>query len=74
MDGLLESSPPIITRVLVEDVQEVVVAYLEHIGGDLHADRVALAQVVVDNYSHGGSPGLGYPNRCPDRKSAGTRT
>src|SRR4051794_29798792 len=30
---------------LLEDVEEVVIAHLEHLGRDAHADRVALAQV-----------------------------
>ena len=34
---------------LVEDVQEVVVAHLEHLGRDAHAQRVALALVEVDD-------------------------
>ena len=38
---------------LVQDVQEVVVAHLEDVRGDLHADRVALTQVVIDDDSKG---------------------
>ncbi len=43
-------------------VEEVVVAHLEHLRCDPHADRVALAQVEVDHHSHLGP--LGW--RCAD--------
>ena len=39
-------------RVLVEHVEEVVVAHLEDLGGDAHAERVALAQVEIDDDTH----------------------
>jgi hypothetical protein len=59
-DGLLGAAPDrflhlrthLLRRVLVQDVQEVVVADLEHLGGDAHAHRVALTQVEVDDDLH----------------------
>jgi ABC-2 type transport system ATP-binding protein len=52
---------------LVQDLQHVVVVDLEHGGLDAHADRVALAQIAIDDDPHG----IGaYPrtrrNKCGD--------
>jgi sterol desaturase/sphingolipid hydroxylase (fatty acid hydroxylase superfamily) len=41
--------------VLVEDVEEAVGADLEHLGGDAHADGLALTRVEVDDDLHGAS-------------------
>ena len=39
-------------RVLVEHVQEIVVAHLEHLGARVHAERVALASIEPDDHAH----------------------
>ena len=43
-------------RLVLEHVEEVVVAHLEHLGRGGHAQGVALAEVVVDDDAHVGSP------------------
>lgn len=50
-----ELGPYVFARAFVEDVQEVVVAYFEHLGQDPHAHGVALAKVEVDYHFHVGS-------------------
>src|SRR5690606_38793359 len=49
--GLFDLGSQIVGRRLVEDVEEVVVAHLEHLGRDLHAPGVALAQIEVDHHA-----------------------
>ena len=39
----------LVGRLLLEHVEEVVVAHLEHLGRDAHAQRVALTLVEVDD-------------------------
>src|SRR5713226_4656400 len=46
--GLLDLGSQVVGRLLLEDVEEVVVAHLEDLGGDPHADGVALADVEID--------------------------
>src|SRR4029077_12816794 len=48
-DGLLHLGPQIVGRLILQDVEEVVVPNLEHLGGDPHADRVALTDIEVDD-------------------------
>src|SRR5207249_10462739 len=51
-DGLLDARPELLARLLVEHAQHVVVAQLEDLGGDAHAQGIALAHVHVDHHSH----------------------
>ena len=46
----------LLARLVLEHVEEVVVAHLEHLGRGGHAQGVALAEVVVDDDAHDGSP------------------
>src|SRR3954452_2034290 len=57
LHGLLDLGPQLLGRRLVQDVEKVVVADLEDLWCDPHADRVALTQVVVDHHSHLGPLG-----------------
>src|SRR5215213_8028568 len=47
--GLVALLPQLVGRVLLEHVEEVVVANFEHFGDDAHADGIALAEVEVDH-------------------------
>src|SRR6056297_733048 len=47
---LLDLGPQLLARRLVEDVEEVVVTHLEHLGRHRHAHRVGLAPVEVDHH------------------------
>src|SRR4051812_25650538 len=58
LDRLLDLGAQLLGRGLVQHVEEVVVAHLEHLWCDPHADRVALTQVVVDHHSHLGPLGI----------------
>ncbi len=62
--GFLDLVAHALGRGLVEDVEEVVVAHLEHLGGDPHADGVALAEVEVTHDAHGLVP-LGLASAGP---------
>src|SRR4051812_28880853 len=48
-DGLLHVRAQLVGRLVLQDVEEVVVPHLEHLGGDPHADRVALTDIEVDD-------------------------
>ncbi len=50
--GLLETLTQLLCRVLVQDVEVAVIANLEDLGEDLHAQRVALTLVEIDLYVH----------------------
>ena len=50
--GFLDQRASRLGRLLLEDVQEVVVSHFEDLGCDPHAHRVALALVEVDDDSH----------------------
>ena len=52
LHGHLHLGAQLLGRVLVEHVQEVVVAHLEHLGRGRHAQGVALTLVEVDDDSH----------------------
>ena len=54
--GLLDQRPRRLGRLLLEDVEEVVVAHLEDLGRDAHAHGVALALVEVDDDPHATPP------------------
>src|SRR3954452_14443373 len=78
LHALLDLGPILFARGLVQDVEEVVVAHLEDLGRDPHADRVALTQVVVDHYSHLGPLGSvncssGEGSSCLTRSTAAPR-
>src|SRR3954451_21900164 len=49
---LLDLPPQLLGRLLLEDVEEVVVPNLEHLRGRLHAECVALAKIEVDDDAH----------------------
>src|SRR5262245_23181488 len=51
VDGELDLLAERFGRVLVQHVEVVVVADLEHLGRHAHADGIALAQVVIDHHS-----------------------
>lgn len=51
-DGFLHLGTERLVRVLVQDLEHVVVVDLEHGGLDPHAHRVALAQIAVDEDPH----------------------
>src|SRR5262245_26018812 len=70
--GLLDLGPQLLGRVFVEDVEEVVVSHLEHFRRGSHAEGVALAEVEVDDDTHG--PNLvPHPQRTPVRSLASPR-
>src|SRR5262245_11255476 len=50
-DGLFDLGAELVGRRLVEHVEEIVVADLEHFGRRLHAPGVALTEVEVDHHA-----------------------
>jgi hypothetical protein len=51
-DGFLHLGTERLVRVLVEDLEDVVIVHLEDRGFDVHAHRVALAEITVDDDLH----------------------
>src|ERR1700722_19144225 len=51
-NGLAKSIVELGTGIFVQDVQKTVVANLEHLRGNTHADRVRCAQIKVDVNFH----------------------
>src|SRR5690349_21525742 len=51
-DRLLHLGAQFFRGMFLEDIEPVVGAHLEHLGRHFHASRIALAQIVVDNYLH----------------------
>ena len=51
-DGSLNLLAQLLGRVLVQHVEEIVVPYLEDLGGQAHAEGVALAQIEINHDSH----------------------
>src|SRR5690606_3149187 len=49
---LLHLVPQLLAGLLLQDVEEVVVPHLEHLGGGGHAQGIALAEVEIDNDAH----------------------
>src|SRR5262245_3025175 len=63
-DGLLALLSQLVRRVVLQDVEKVVVADLEDFRDDAHADGVALAEVEVDHDLPGHCASLMTGGRC----------
>jgi hypothetical protein len=57
-DRVFQGGPQVLRRILVEDIEVIVVTYLEHLGHDTHAYGVALTPVEVDDHLHGNLPSV----------------
>jgi hypothetical protein len=51
-DRCFHLGPKFLAGVLVQHIQEVVIAYLEHFGSRVHAQRIALTEVEIDDNAH----------------------